>query len=84
MAIRTRTLVFAAAMVLGGLASPADRGYLFRGRAAHRDDRLRRHLNTLYVTTQGAYLSPSPLPNGRVLVSYAPNASQLRSIAGSL
>jgi hypothetical protein len=33
--------------------------------------------------TQGAYLSPSPLPNGRVLVSYAAGATNLRSITGS-
>ncbi len=30
--------------------------------------------------TRGAYLSPSPLPNGRVLVSYAAGASNLESI----
>jgi hypothetical protein len=33
--------------------------------------------------TRGAYLSPAPLPNGRVLVSYAPAATELGSIAGS-
>lgn len=33
--------------------------------------------------TRGAYLSPSPLPNGRVLVSYAPDASSLAPIEGS-
>jgi hypothetical protein len=33
--------------------------------------------------TRGAYLSPSPLPNGRVLVSYAAGASDLRRIGGS-
>jgi len=33
--------------------------------------------------TRGAYLHPSPLPNGRVLVSYAPDATRLTSIAGS-
>ncbi|MEY2929448.1 MAG: hypothetical protein RL033_197 [Pseudomonadota bacterium] len=31
--------------------------------------------------TQGAYLSPSPLPNGRVLVSHAAGASNLQSIS---
>jgi WD40-like Beta Propeller Repeat len=35
------------------------------------------------ATTRGAYLSPSPLPNGRVLVSYAAGATDLRSINGS-
>ena len=35
----------------------ADRGGRAPERAAHRDDPVRRHLNTLYVTTQGAYLS---------------------------
>ncbi len=33
--------------------------------------------------TRGAYLNPSPLPNGRLLVSHAPDATDLRSIAGS-
>ncbi|HTV22036.1 MAG TPA: hypothetical protein VMG12_25275 [Polyangiaceae bacterium] len=33
--------------------------------------------------TQGAYLSPAPLPNGRVLVSYAPDATSLAQIAGN-
>jgi hypothetical protein len=33
--------------------------------------------------TRGAYLNPSPLPNGRLLVSHAPGATDLRSIAGS-
>ncbi len=33
--------------------------------------------------TSGAYLSPSALPNGRVLVSYAPDATNLRSLGGS-
>lgn len=33
--------------------------------------------------TRGAYLSPSPLPNGRVLLSYAAGARNLHSIAGS-
>jgi hypothetical protein len=33
--------------------------------------------------TVGAYLNPSPLPNGRLLASYAPDASQLRQITGS-
>lgn len=35
------------------------------------------------AATRGAYLSPSPLPNGRVLVSYAAGATNLRSIGGS-
>ncbi|MEO8181413.1 MAG: hypothetical protein ABI895_21455, partial [Deltaproteobacteria bacterium] len=35
------------------------------------------------AATRGAYLSPSPLPNGRVLVSYAAGATNLRNIAGS-
>jgi hypothetical protein len=33
--------------------------------------------------TRGAYLSPAPLPNGRVLVSYAPDAAASAQIAGS-
>jgi hypothetical protein len=33
--------------------------------------------------TRGAYLGPSALPNGRVLVSYAPDATTLSSISGS-
>jgi len=33
--------------------------------------------------TRGAYLSPSPLPNGRVLVSYAAGATDLGRIGGS-
>jgi WD40 repeat protein len=33
--------------------------------------------------TQGAYLNPSPLPNARLLASYAPDATNLRSIGGS-
>jgi hypothetical protein len=32
--------------------------------------------------TRGAYLSPAPLPNGRVLVSYAPDATSSEQIAG--
>jgi WD40-like Beta Propeller Repeat len=35
------------------------------------------------AATRGAYLSPSALPNGRVLVSYAPDATELTAIAGS-
>lgn len=35
------------------------------------------------AATAGAYLHPSALPNGRVLVSHAPSATQLSSIAGS-
>jgi hypothetical protein len=35
------------------------------------------------AATRGAYLSPSPLPNGRLLVSYAPDATELSRIAGS-
>ena len=35
------------------------------------------------AATQGAYLSPSALPTGKVLVSYAPEATALGSIAGS-
>jgi hypothetical protein len=35
------------------------------------------------AATRGAYLSPAPLPNGRVLVSYAPDATELTRIAGS-
>jgi WD40-like Beta Propeller Repeat len=37
----------------------------------------------ILAATRGAYLSPSPLPNGRVLVSYAPEATELTHIAGS-
>jgi hypothetical protein len=33
--------------------------------------------------TRGAYLSPAALPNGRVLVSYAPDATDLGRISGS-
>jgi hypothetical protein len=33
--------------------------------------------------TRGAYLSPSALPNGKVLVSYAPDATTLSTITGS-
>jgi hypothetical protein len=32
--------------------------------------------------TQGAYRDPSPLPNGRILVSYAPNVTSLESFSG--
>ena len=32
--------------------------------------------------TQGAYRDPSPLPNGRILVSYAPNVTALESFSG--
>jgi hypothetical protein len=35
------------------------------------------------TATRGAYLSPAPLPNGRVLVSYAPDATELGRLAGS-
>jgi WD40 repeat protein len=35
------------------------------------------------AATRGAYLSPSALPSGKLLVSYAPDATELGSIAGS-